>query len=271
MRTETLKALLRKDWRLSRKYYISGLIAMVILAAVFMLFALSMQFGNLRNLAEDERAVTKVVIGFLGCFTMLLMPHSIAGTDANLHRADLDANWLRYSYSLPVSPKERAFSRFLLITAAQLIAIVISIAGMAVISKFQLNRAVTWRTVLIPVLCSTLVSLVLLVTVFFTTKARDRKAYGAQNTKAAFILMGAGLALGLYLSKRAADLATAAAKLTEPDASLSTFLYMATFGQPERALALFDIALIASIPVWILLHVLLWLALYRNLKRSVIA
>ena len=265
------KALLWREWRLSRRQTLGACFACLELMILYWLVGLSMQFGNLRNLADDEREITKVVIGFLGCFVMILAPVGVTGSDGNLHKSDLEANWLSYSYSLPISAKERAFSRTLFFTAAQLISIVIAVISLTVFSKLLLNAAVTWRTVMIPVLFSVLTSFGMLVTQFFVTKARDRKSNAVMNAKASFLCMGIYVAFILLFSIHGIGLTKTLQNFPELEASTSGFLYIISFGQPERMLALLDKMLIAAIPVWILLHVLIYLTLYHNLKRSVIS
>lgn len=277
MRREKLKALFFQEWKLTKKFYLSGLLACLILTALLFLVFLSLRSGTLSRRNEDEQLAIRYFLGYIGIFLLTCAPNAIAASDSGIHKADLDANWLRYSYAMPISPTERALSRFLFFMVIQLTGLLLSVIGM-VISCRLIHFPLTWRTFLFPVAISAVTSIGLLLICFFTLRARDKKTFSVQQFKYYGCFAAAGMTVGLLFSRlvntKTAASEAAKAVISQIDISKGLspqdLLTIFSGGFPETGLRVLNIILIAAIPVWIIVQILIYLTIRRNLKRSVL-
>lgn len=105
------KALLWREWRLSRRQTLGACFACLGLMILYWLVGLSMQFGNLKAAMEDNADAAFILTYFSGLAPVYLLGaffvFSICGVPGT-HPSDIKAGWLRYSFGLPISPKLRA-------------------------------------------------------------------------------------------------------------------------------------------------------------------
>ena len=114
MTTAKLKALVWREWRICQKAYLTGLMVVIIMVLFFGLFRLSMSVGNLapafegsEMLAQFSALLYYMSSAFVAAITACL------SLDVTALQADIRANWLRYSFALPISPELRATSIYI--------------------------------------------------------------------------------------------------------------------------------------------------------------
>ena len=176
MNTERVKALLRREWKLSRKFYLSSLIGILGMTLLFVLFELSMRFGNLNTLDSDELAAVRGVIWMLAIVVTAYGPICQAATENGVFKSDIQANWLRYSYALPITPTERAGARMLLLLLVQAAGFLLSVLGFA-FSLRMLGWNFSGYSVLILLAVLDISLIAMLVQICFIFRARDLKTY----------------------------------------------------------------------------------------------
>lgn len=284
MRTERLKALLWREWKLSRKFYLSSWAALLGMMLVYVLFEMSMRFGNLKSLDTDELTAVRMVISFLAISIAAYGPIAAAGSDNGMHKKDIQANWLRYSYALPVTPEERAAARMILLVLMQAAGFLLSVLGLA----FAL-RMVNWQfsiyAVLILLVILDISLLVILVQYVLVLRARDMKAYAAQQTKYISVMIGAGVVVGLLAARKMSHFASPDGTVspalqeavsqfekklvTSPDSiKLYDLVNLMTMGHGAQFIETAKHLLPLTIPLTVVLYVLLYLVIRSNLKGA---
>lgn len=109
MKFEAIKALVWREWRLTRKSYLSMIGILIIVAAWFWLIRLSMSVGNLAPVFGDSEILTEFGgILYYAAVTLIGAIALMMTSDASVLQADINANWLRYSFALPITPAMRA-------------------------------------------------------------------------------------------------------------------------------------------------------------------
>ena len=101
-----------------------------ILSGIFLLLLLSLRFGNLAKVFEgddDSAFELRYYLSFLGTTLISISVCGLFTLDWRGHIKDIRSNWLRYSYTLPVSPKERVLAGFLAKTGMLAIGLMIGV------------------------------------------------------------------------------------------------------------------------------------------------
>ena len=113
MTMKKLGVLVWRDWRISRKTYQSGMFAGAVLVSFFWLIRLSMSVGNLAPIFEGSELLTEFsgLIYYMSTSMVAVVATALA-TDMTTVAADIRANWMRYSFALPVSPWLRSASMY---------------------------------------------------------------------------------------------------------------------------------------------------------------
>lgn len=280
MRTERVKALLWREWKLSKKFYITSIAALLGIGIVFLLFELSMRFGNLKSLHHDEMSAVRMVIWFLSLVVTAYGPVAYSASENGTHKKDIQANWLKYSYTLPVTPDERAAARMILLLCVQAAGLLLSVGGLA-ISLRMLGSHFNIYAFLILLALLDIGLLVMLVQDAFILRARDTKSYSALQTKYTVTMIGAGMFFGMLIARKMTHIAAEAQKdeskylgfmqkieVAPEKAILTDWLNLCTFGHAEQIISTAKHLLPFAVPLTAVLYVLLYLVIRRNLKGA---
>ena len=115
MTAARIKALVWREWRIIRRGYLSTMIMLFMVAGFFWLIRLSMSVGNLAPIFGDSEILKEFggLLYYFGTVIVAVAAYSSV-TDASVLTADLNANWLRYSFALPITPAARATSHYII-------------------------------------------------------------------------------------------------------------------------------------------------------------
>lgn len=280
MRTERVKALVWREWRLSRKYYLTGLAAILGLTLLFVLFELSMRFGNMKSLDAETLSIVRMTIWGLALVIAGSGPGCSAATENGVHKSDIQANWLRYSYALPITPAERAGARMLLLLIVHTAAILLSVLGLAV-SLRMLHLHLSIYAVLFLLAVMDVCLIVMQVQLWFLFRARDMKTYSVQRTRFIFTFIGAGMVIGTIAARSGRRFAEkqdisnpafqeAMSKIVVGSGILSStdWLNLFSFGNAESIMKTAKHLLPLTVPLTVLLYVLMYLVIRSTLKGA---
>ena len=129
MTAKKLSALVWREWRLTRKSYFTGLCACFFLLGFFWLIRLSMSVGNLAPIFAESELITEFG-GILYHASVTLAAAILLSTgamDNTVLIADMHANWLRYSFALPIPAKARVTVSYIIKLGKILIAVLLMI------------------------------------------------------------------------------------------------------------------------------------------------
>ena len=114
MTTAKLKALVWREWRICQKAYLTGLMVVIIMVLFFGLFRLSMSVGNLAPVFEGSEMLAQFsALLYYMSSALVAAITACLSLDVTALQADIRANWLRYSFALPISPELRATSIYI--------------------------------------------------------------------------------------------------------------------------------------------------------------
>ena len=190
MTFEKFKMLRRRAWKLTGKTYFFGLIAVMLIAGFFLLLRLSMTKGNLAPIFDDSAIITEMS-KFLYYTTVGLVSTAVAGGAGStlpIMLLDIKSGWLRYSFTLPVSPKLRAWSSVLFTQERLLIGSAVAILNGILCAKvFDVPFSV--HTVLLILALEGAYIIYDFTSCLFGTKARTEKGISTANFKAILLYM----------------------------------------------------------------------------------
>lgn len=123
MKFERIKALLWREWRIGRKSFMANILIFFIVVGFFWLIRLSMSVGNLAPVFTDSPLLNEFNgMIYYSAAALGAVIAFIPVSDLTCLQADINANWLRYSFALPVTPEIRAaelyICKFIKIAAA---------------------------------------------------------------------------------------------------------------------------------------------------------
>lgn len=115
MTAARIKALVWREWRIIRKGYLSSMIMLFMVAGFFWLIRLSMSVGNLAPIFGDSEILKEFggLLYYSGTVLVAIVAYTSV-SDVSVLTADLNANWLRYSFALPITPTARATSHYII-------------------------------------------------------------------------------------------------------------------------------------------------------------
>ena len=280
MRIERVKALLWREWKLSKKFYISGFAAIFGIVLVFLLFELSMQFGNLKSLDSTELGAVRVFVWYITLTITAYGPVAVSSSENGVHKKDIQANWLKYSYALPVTPNERAAARMILLLCIQAVGFLLS-ACWVTFSLKMLGSHFSIYAFLILLVILDIGLLMLLIQYAFILRARDTKSYSALQTKFTVTMIGAGMFFGMLIARKMKHIAEEVKqdeskylgfmqKIEEaPEKAIMTdWLNLCTFGHGEQVIRTAKQLLPFAVPLTVVLYVLMFLVIRRTLKGA---
>ncbi|MCM1507117.1 MAG: hypothetical protein NC177_08295 [Ruminococcus flavefaciens] len=129
------KGIVYRELYLNRKRYIIGFAVYVAMLFVGILLRMSMSFGNLANVDEETfKSMDMLTYYLFTLATPVIFIVSFAETP-ELIVSDYKVDWLKFSYTFPVSPKETALYKTGITLAGFLLSVVVSIINFTVFSK----------------------------------------------------------------------------------------------------------------------------------------
>ena len=109
MKAERIKALLWREWRITRKTYMTNILVFFIIVGFFWLIRLSMSVGNLAPVFKDSPLLNEFnSMIYYSAASLGAVIAFVPVSDITCMQADINANWLRYSFALPITPEIRA-------------------------------------------------------------------------------------------------------------------------------------------------------------------
>ena len=185
---QAIGTLVWREWRLTRKEFFSGMSIVIVLTALFWLVRLSMSVGNLAPVFEGSE--------LLGEFNAIIYYSSIglvssiaAGCGSNMSALpDIQANWLQYSFALPITPCMRATGIYITKIMKMLIGLLFAVLNILVTAKItgmQVSVHVFWFAAVI----FTAFQLYDTLLTFFVTKARTVQSLNRATMKALAVIM----------------------------------------------------------------------------------
>ena len=126
------KSLIFRELKISKKHYISHALLMGAFAAM-LLFAVFIGWkDSIANATEQDMSEFHATLGMFA-FMFSFLTSVLAAYDTDIYQADKNTGWLRYSYALPITAKEKALSRYTVKLAAILIGGILSAAMAAAV------------------------------------------------------------------------------------------------------------------------------------------
>lgn len=149
-----MKGLFRRQWYLSRKYFLLLLIGKCGLLFIEILVRLSLQYGNLAKLEnkEDLDEVTYYLFIILNTFCCM----KVFSSDYNVIQSDCKVNWRKFSYTLPISEKLQAGTTILWVVFGSVFGFAISFLNyfiLTFVSNRPVDTAIIWAVSAIGMLC----------------------------------------------------------------------------------------------------------------------
>ena len=125
-----LRALLFREWRLNRKAQLLQLLLTLLYAGMMWAACLSNMYGD--SLEDPaERALTLRWMIQLSALMLALLSGCLGLSMDFTLKSDLESGWLRYSYALPITPRDRVLARMLRSAVATGIGTVFSLLNIA--------------------------------------------------------------------------------------------------------------------------------------------
>ena len=107
-----LRALLFREWRLNRKAQLLQLLLTLLYAGMMWAACLSNMYGD--SLEDPaERAMTLRWMIQLSALMLALLSGCLGLSMDFTLKSDLESGWLRYSYALPITTRDRVLARML--------------------------------------------------------------------------------------------------------------------------------------------------------------
>ena len=179
------RALLWREWRLMRKsLFISCGVAAGTMV-IYWLIGLSARIGNLRTLMGNDSDAAILQTWFGGRVSLFILAAfsavGIIGTPGT-HPADIHANWLRYSFGLPISPKLRAAVRWTMVLLQMLFCFVLNVINM-MMARIFFDVQFTGENLLVLAL---MLAIGLLFHIFLTVYPLSARTHSEYQKRSAF-------------------------------------------------------------------------------------
>ena len=183
------RALLYREWRLTRKFYLIQLLVLILFIVLCFLVRLSMEIGNLKSLMEEEEGAFFVTACYyIFVYFVAFAASAAVGSDNGIIKSDVTANWMLYSYALPVKPHDRAAVRTFLRLCCYAAAFVCCILN-AVLQSKMADRPMNGAVVLNLLIPFDLALLLEVIRDAFICRAKNAVTLKKQNAKAIVITL----------------------------------------------------------------------------------
>lgn len=119
------KALLFREWKVTKKFYITRTLLFLLLVAVFYWVAFFF-FSRQERTAEEM-----VFVALSMSFFISLVPAVLVGEDNGLYKSDETFGWLNFSWALPLTSRDKAASKYILKALVILVGMFLTILAVA--------------------------------------------------------------------------------------------------------------------------------------------
>lgn len=122
---EKYKSLLFREWKVTKKFYISKIFLFLVFVA---LFAVAAYVATPKNdgAATDVTILALGLSLFLGC-----LPAVLVAEDNGLYKSDVNFGWLNFSQALPVTSFDKALAKYLFKTIVILAGLALTLLAVA--------------------------------------------------------------------------------------------------------------------------------------------
>ncbi len=126
------KGIIYREIYLNRKRYIIGFAVYIAMIFIGVLFRMSMSFGNLAHADEEVfKSVDMVTYNMFTLATPVILIISFAEAP-EIIVSDYKTNWLKFSYTFPITPKETALYKTAISVAGYLFSVIVSIINFCI-------------------------------------------------------------------------------------------------------------------------------------------
>jgi len=126
------KGIIYRELYLNRKRYIVGFAVYIAMIFIGILIRMSMDFGNLAHADEEVfKSMDGVTYYMFTLATPLILITSFAQT-SEIIVSDYKTNWLKFSYTFPITPKETALYKTEISFAGYLFSVIVSIINFCI-------------------------------------------------------------------------------------------------------------------------------------------
>lgn len=126
------KGIIYREVYLNRKRYIVGFAVYLAMIFIGVLFRMSMSFGNLAHVDEEIFNSVDVVTYYMFTLaTPVILIISFAETP-EIIVSDYKTNWLKFSYTFPIAPKESALYKTAISFVGYLFSVIVSIINFCI-------------------------------------------------------------------------------------------------------------------------------------------
>lgn len=198
-------ALLYREWRISRKQTIIQICAALLFGLIFLLIRWSMLFGNLQELNDDlitDGAFTDT-LKVMYCFSVFsfgFMTQLSIGRSAGSHKGDIQSGFLRYSYTMPITPAMRSAVKTAYMCIFRVVGYVLAVLY-ALFTSIWYDSVTIDGTLLLALLIPAFIMVCYdTIESALVLRARDAKKASAMEVSAGLGLMAALLLIGIRLS-----------------------------------------------------------------------
>ena len=126
------KGIIYREIYLNRKRYIAGFAVYIVMLIMGVLLRMSMSFGNLAHADEEVfKGMDMMTYYMFTLATPLILIISLAETP-EIIVSDQQTNWLKFSYTFPISTKEMALYKTGISAVGYLISVIVSIVNFCI-------------------------------------------------------------------------------------------------------------------------------------------
>lgn len=129
------KVLLFREWKITKKFYISKIFLFLVFVALFVVAAFVVGPKN-NGAATDTTILALGLSFFMGC-----LPAVLVAEDNGLYKSDVNFGWLDFSRALPVTSFDKALAKYLFKSIVILVGLALTILAAAGIC-FQVGEPI---------------------------------------------------------------------------------------------------------------------------------
>lgn len=200
-------ALLYREWRISRKQTVSQICASLLFGLIFLMLRWSMLYGNLQELNEElismedgDYSGTLKLSYYFSVFSFSLLTQLNIGRSAGSHKGDIQSGFLRYSYTMPITPAMRSAVKTAYMCIFRVVGYVLAVLY-ALFTSIWYDSVTINSTLLLALLIPAFIMVCYdTIESALVLRARTEKKASAMEASAGLGLMAVLLLLGIRLS-----------------------------------------------------------------------
>lgn len=119
------KALVFREWKITKKFYVFRSVLFLFFVAMFALAFYGLTIQN--EMSADGASITALVISSIMC----VLSGVLAAEDNGGYKSDVNSGWLNFSWALPLTSSEKAMGKYLFRVLVILVGLLITIIAMS--------------------------------------------------------------------------------------------------------------------------------------------